>query len=199
MGAGLATDKPSGVDGYVYRNWACLAGYFDGDGTVEFRVLERRVEVRLAFDDNWKPFLEGVRAFLLSKDVVAGLVRRKVQSKTWHIVISGGESVKLMCRRMLPYSTKKQMELSGVLSYLNSQISGAQFVELMNDQVRKGQRTRKIRPGGPPYTKGDAARIGRAIGVKHMLETRWGDQAGSPLSSLVEDKKRLNSSPLVGR
>lgn len=45
----------------VYRSWSTLAGYFDGDGTVEFAIHPFTLQVRLAFDENWKPQLEGVR------------------------------------------------------------------------------------------------------------------------------------------
>ncbi len=167
---------PIGMQGaaeadYVYRNWASLSGYFDGDGTVEIRVKGRWVEVRLAFDDNWEPFLEGIRTFLLSRGLNPGSVRRKVQSKTWHIVIVKRNSVKRMCRSMLPYCVKKRVELEGVLAYLNNETTGLQLIELMNHQVIIGQRTGKLRPDGPPFTRLVAAKLGREDGMVRRRET----------------------------
>ena len=87
-------------------------------------------------------------------------------SQTWHLVISGRESEKVMCRSMLPYAVKKRAELQAVLAYLNNQIPGLQFIEIVKGQVRTGQRTGKLRPQGPPFTSRIAAKIGQGNGIR---------------------------------
>jgi hypothetical protein len=136
-----------------YTTWCQIAGYFDGDGTVEFSIKGRRVHIRLAFDDNWKPFLEGIRSFLIEKGVVPGKVRQKEKSMTWHIVVSRIASVILMANEMLPFVVKKRRELQAAIEYLEGRMSGREFVEIMNEEVRQGQRTGKLRPYGPPYRR----------------------------------------------
>ena len=107
---GPGQSSPARVTG-VYRSWSALAGYFDGDGTVEFIVRPYGIEIRLAFDENWRPQLGGLGRFLLARSVIPGRVRRKQQSRTWHLVVSRRRSVVRMARAMIPYVVKKRAEL----------------------------------------------------------------------------------------
>jgi hypothetical protein len=150
----------SSYDG-EYRSWSEVSGYFDGDGTVEFSVKEYRIEIRLAFDDNWKPFLEGLRRFLVKKSIVAGTVRRKQGSKTWHHVVSQRRSVLRMAKAMSPRVVKKRDELIAVIRYLEGHSTGKEFVEVMNTEVASGQRTGKLRTRGPDYTHGEGIIVSR--------------------------------------
>jgi hypothetical protein len=156
----------------VYRGWSTLAGYFDGDGTVEFSVKENIVEIRLAFDDNWKPFLEGIRRFLIARGVIPGSVRRKEKSMTWHIVIARITSVQRMAKAMLPYSVKKRRELETALEYLGDKITGDGFVRVMNEKVSSGKRTGKLRISGPPYIRIEGVKQGRKAAYAKGAETR---------------------------
>jgi hypothetical protein len=177
--------------------WSTLAGYFEGDGTVEFSVLDPQIHIRLAFDDNWKPFLEGIRLFLLSNGVYPGTVRRKEQSKTYHVVVARIDSVILMAKRMLPYSVKKKQELEIVIEYLEGRLSGRDFVDVMNEEVRRGQRTGKLRPRAAPYR-----RMKRRT---YILEQEPDNRLFHPADGLhsypssEEDKKRVSTGSFVGR
>ena len=117
-----------------------MAGY-DGDGTVEFNIHKFTIEVRLAFDENWKPHLEGIRKFLQERSIICGTVRKKESYNTWHLVISRISSVKRMARELVKRSIKKKAELLIVLQYLDGEISGETFVDEMNYFVRIGERT----------------------------------------------------------
>lgn len=128
-----------------YRGWAALAGYFDGDGTVEFNIHTFTVEIRLAFDENWKPHLEGIRRFLEGKSIICGKVRKKESFNTWHLVISRISSVRRMARELVKHTVKKRAELIAVLRYLDDEITAEAFVNEMNGFVRKGERTGKIK------------------------------------------------------
>ena len=147
-----------------YRSWSTLTGYFDGDGTVEFSIHTFILKIRLAFDENWKPHLEGLKLFLEERGIRCGAVRRKDGYNTWHVVISNIEGVMLMAKRMLPYSAKKRVELKAVLDYYEDKITGDQFVALMNRMVLIGERTGKDRGRGPvfPYSYGvlESRRLG---------------------------------------
>lgn len=141
-----AEDSPS------YRNWSALAGYFDGDGTVEFNIHLFTVEIRLAFDENWRVHLEGIRIFLEKRFITCGKVRKKESYNTWHLVISRISSVKRLTRELLKNTVKKKAELFAVLQYLNNKTTAEDFVDEMNAFVRKGERTGKIKGTAPPYT-----------------------------------------------
>ena len=144
-----------------YSSWAGLAGYFDGDGTVEFNIHRFTIEIRLAFDENWKPHLEGIRKFLQERSIICGTVRKKESYNTWHLVISRISSVKRMARELVKHSIKKKAELLIVLQYLDGKISGETFVDEMNYFVRIGERTGKIKGPAPPFTHDTGKELAR--------------------------------------
>jgi hypothetical protein len=135
-----------------YKNWSALAGYLDGDDTVEFSIHEFTLKIRLAFDENWKLHLEGLKRFLEIRGIRCGSVRRKDGFDTWHVVVSNINGVKLMARKVLPYLSKKRIELKAVSDYYNDRITGDEFVEIMNRLVLLGGRTGKHRGPGPNFT-----------------------------------------------
>lgn len=137
----------------VYSGWPSLAGYFDGDGTVEFSVRIYTLHIRLAFDENWKPHLDAVKRFLESRGIRAGLVRKKESFNTWHVVVSNTSGVVEMAKKLMGYCTKKRDELKTVMDYYFNRITGDEFVERMNEFVSMGERTGKVKEGGPPFTR----------------------------------------------
>ena len=47
-----------------YDDWRQVAGYFDGDGSSDFKIGKRVVFVRFHMVDNYRPQLEAVKSFL---------------------------------------------------------------------------------------------------------------------------------------
>ena len=129
----------------VYASWGTLAGYFDGGGTVEFSIHPYILKIRLAFDENWKPHLDGLRSFLEARGIRCGLVRRKDGYNTWHVVVSNIAGVMEMAKKMRPYTVKKTSELNAVIDYYHDRITGDEFVQTMNGLVVAGERTGKDR------------------------------------------------------
>jgi len=156
----------------VYRGWSSLAGYFDGDGTVEFSIHPFTLKVRLAFDENWKPHLDGLRQFLGLRGITCGMVRRKDGYNTWHVVVSNIEGIKLMAKKMLPYAAKKKIELKTVLDYYGDRITGDQFVDMMNRLVLAGERTGKHRGRGPNFTYSNGVLESRRLGEERRVAKR---------------------------
>jgi intein/homing endonuclease len=193
LGANLSTLLESIAPSY--RSWSVLAGYFDGDGTVEFNIHLFTIEIRLAFDENWKPHLEGIRRFLETKSITCGRVRKKESYNTWHLVISEISSVKRMTRELLKYTVKKKAELSAVLRYLNDETTAEDFVDEMNAFVRMGERTGKIKGPAPPYTHETGKQLGHRCQSTRMT--------GQATIVSEEDKNRLPTNgrdgPLVQR
>ena len=156
----------------VYRSWSALAGYFDGDGTVEFSIHPFTIKIRLAFDGNWKPHLDGLRRFLEAREIRCGLVRRKDGYNTWHVVVSNIAGVVEMARRMLSYTVKKTSELKAVLNYYNDRITGDELVQTMNGPVLVGERTGKNRGRGPKFTYSRGVLESRGVGEKRRVAKR---------------------------
>jgi hypothetical protein len=100
-----------------------------------------------------------------------------------------------MAKKMLPYSVKKTVGLRAVIRYFEDKITGDEFVQVMNGEVKLGRRTRKFRVSGPRSTRKDDVMEGRRVGCQRAKQTR-----GLARSLRTrEDKKRLPTSPLVGR
>ena len=148
----------------VDSDWHYLAGYFDGDGTVEVSVKVFTLHIRLAFDENWRPHLEAVKHFLETRGIKVGLVRKKESFNTWHVVVSNSAGVVEMARSLIQHSTKKREELDAVMGYFSNEITGDEFVDVMNSSVMKGQRTGKIREGGPPFTHAEGRELAYLAG-----------------------------------
>ena len=158
--------------GTTYKSWSALAGYFDGDGTVEFSIHKFTLKVRLAFDENWKPHLEGLKQFLELRGIKCGAVRRKDGYNTWHVVVSNIRGVRMMARSMLQYSAKKRIELKAVLDYYDDRITGDQFVDVMNKLVAAGERTGKYRGHGPKFSYSGGVHESRRQGEKKRAAKR---------------------------
>jgi hypothetical protein len=149
----------------TYKTWGELAGYFDGDGTIELNVHLFTIETRLAFDENWRPHLEGIRNFLFERSIICGAVRKKESFNTWHLVIAHSDSVIRMAEELVKYTVKKRGELQAALHYLKSETTAEEFVREFNEFVRMGERTGKIRPQAPPYTRS----IGKELALRVHL------------------------------
>jgi hypothetical protein len=119
---------------------------------VEVSVRVFTLHIRLAFDENWRPHLGAVKHFLETRGVRVGLVRKKESFNTWHVVVSNKEGVLNMARNLVQHCTKKREELEAVVGYYSDVITGDEFINAMNSFVLRGERTGKIREGGPPFT-----------------------------------------------
>lgn len=161
----------------IYSGWPSLAGYFDGDGTVEFRVGRFTLHIRLAFDENWKLHLEGVKRFLEARGAKVGLVRKKESYNTRHVVVSNTSGVVEMATKLMGHCTKKRQELQAVMDYYSNRITGDEFVGLMNEFVSNGERTGKIKEGGPPFTRAQGRELSRLASKitlrEHLRLKRW--------------------------
>jgi hypothetical protein len=70
-----------------------------------------------------------------------------------------------MARKLIVHCTKKREELRAVISYHSNEITGDEFVDIMNNFVIRGERTGKIKEGGPPFTRADGKELALLAGV----------------------------------
>ncbi len=149
--------------------WREASGYFDADGTVHYDLKKRVLFPRLAFCDNYRPHIEMVREFLVSEDVRPWNIYLDT-SNAWKFGVSRGDSVHLMATMMLPYLFKKKDEVKAVIDYLDSRITGSNFVEVLNESVRIGNRVGKIRIVDMPYTREEGQAIWEKKRTEHARE-----------------------------
>jgi len=152
---------------------------------VEFAVRVFTLHIRLAFDENWKPHLEGVKRFLEARSIRVGLVRKKESFNTWHVVVSNTTGVVEMARELVGHCTKKREELQAVIDYYSNEITGDDFVSVMNASVSRRERTGKLREGGPPFTHDEGrelAAIASKISFGETMRKRRLDSKVMPLA-----------------
>ena len=124
--------------------------------------------------------MEGVKQFLEARKIKAGLVRKKESYNTWHVVVSNKQGVVEMARKLTRYCTKKRPELEAVIDYYSNRITGDEFVGMMNSFVASGERTGKIREGGPPFTLLEGRELALiAAGFRRVAESDFEVEVGT--------------------
>ena len=151
-------DETNNVDG-GYDNWCAVASFFDGDGCVQVGPQKDTLFVKLEFSDNWRPQLEQLLAFLHSHGISTGQIS-KMSGGAYHFVIVRQAGVISAATAMLATRCcfKKRQELEWVLQYFGDRLTGTAFIERLNDEVRCGNRTGKIRHFEIPYLHSDGSR-----------------------------------------
>ncbi len=132
--------------------WREVSGYFDADGTVHFDLKKRVLFPRLSFSDNYRPQIDMVKEFLVSQNVRPWNTYFDT-SHAWKFGVSRGDSLHIMASMMLPYIYKKKDEVEAVLDYLDNRITGSEFVEVLNESVRIGNRVGKVKTVDMPHTR----------------------------------------------
>ena len=154
-----------------YRNWAQVAGYFDGDGLVYLNTSSTEVlQFALVWVDNCKEQLEQLRFFLISRGISTGRVNRRIG--VFYLQIASPRCVLRACKLLLPYCFKKRTELHLVVDYYENKITGSQTIDGFNSVVRMGTRLGKIRTLRIPLKYDDAKReIAKRRGRRKSVTT----------------------------
>jgi hypothetical protein len=85
-----------------------------------------------------------------------------------------------MARKLTRYCTKKRPELEAVIDYYSNRITGDEFVGIMNSFVASGERTGKIREGGPPFTLLEGRELALiAAGFRRVAESDFEVEVGT--------------------
>ena len=156
-----------------YHDWAAVAGYFDGDGTVEELVGDYVVGVRLGFSDNWPDQLRAVRQFLLDQGLSLGNLtrsRRKGVPHAWKLMVCSKEAVLRMATRMLPHAVKKRAESQAVIDYLKDRTTGDEFILRINHEVEIGNKLGKYKRSALPWTRFEGNRMRRLVSLSRARE-----------------------------
>ncbi len=161
------------LDGQKYSNWAQLAGYFDGDGTVGLDVQLFTLGLYLEFTDNWEEQLRVVEEFLSSHDVTTYRPGSRSAGGAWTLKVLTVSSVVKAAKEMLPFVAKKQTELNAIVAYYEDRSTAQDVVEIFNQDVIGRKRVGKIRRVSLPYLYSE----GRHLAME--MTRRMASQANS--------------------
>lgn len=155
----LARFEPLGHTIPRYKTWGQVAGYFDGDGSVTVHVGKFTLDFGLFFCDNYLPQLHQLRRFLNSHGISTGSVTKHTYEAMYIIRISDDLSLGRAASKMVPFTSKKTIELRMVLDYMRDRINGSQAIAILNQMVVERERTGKIRRVEIPYLRSEGLKI----------------------------------------
>ncbi|MDE1852248.1 MAG: hypothetical protein KGI38_00705 [Thaumarchaeota archaeon] len=136
-----------------YTSWTAIAGFFDGDGSVDVDAREYTLHWVLSFSDNWLGQIQQIREFLAGHGIRVGKPRR-VGIGGWTCEVKEISSLKTMAMEMLRSGGiyKKKRELQLLVDYYSDKVSGTEVLEAFNSEARLRIRVGKIRSTDMPYT-----------------------------------------------
>jgi hypothetical protein len=145
-----------------YTSWAAIAGFFDGDGSVDVDPREYTLHWVISISDNWLGQIEQVRKFLLQHGIKVGKPGR-VGVGAWMCEVAEISSLIALATSMLASggTYKKRRELQLLLDYYSDKITGTEVVEAFNEEVRLGRRIGKTKHLDMPYTHSGGFTRGR--------------------------------------
>jgi intein/homing endonuclease len=136
-----------------YSSWAAIAGFFDGDGSVDLSARAYTLHWVLSFSDNWLGQIEQIREFLANHGINVKNSRRNGIGG-WICEVKEISSMMAMAQEMLRSGGiyKKKRELQMLIDYYSDKVTGTEVLEAFNSEVRHGIRVGKIRYTEMPYT-----------------------------------------------
>ncbi len=167
--------------------WRYIAGYFDGDGSVDVDANAYTLRWVLSFSDNWLDQILFVKA-LLEQGGIRVQKPRRTGVGGWRLVAAEIESVRKMAINMLESGGlhEKRSELLLLLAYYDNKVTGKAVAEVLNYQVSSGARIGKIRQFNIPFTYSQGLR--EAIRASVVGGKSLGQRERK---QLVEDHVRL--------
>ena len=149
----------------AYSDWKQVAGYFDGDGNVNVKIMKFTLLFRLDWSDADENQIRQLKQFLVDKGVGCPsiLASRPNRGRTsYSLRVATIESVLKVADSMIPFCFKKSYELRLCVAYLRDQTSGSEIILRLNDLVRAGIRSGYIRKARHlSFTHSEGVRLAR--------------------------------------
>lgn len=77
-----------------------------------------------------------------------------------------------VARKMIPLVYKKRYDLETAVDYLENRITGSEAIERLNESVKAGRRSARIRYVHMPFFRKEGANTGRVLGARRAAKTR---------------------------
>lgn len=158
-----------------YSSWKQAAAYFDGDGSVSVRARRFTLAFSLEFSESYLPQLLQIGDFLKSEgtEIPTISTQRRMRGRATNCVLKiyAQKEVPLLCKRMLPYSYKKDWDLAA-MDYLQDRITGNEALQRLNLSVESGRREGLVRSLSMPFRKSEGIQISALIGGRRSSAKR---------------------------
>ncbi len=135
-----------------------MAAFFDGEGSISLSPGAYSVGVSLRFSQVDRSVLDEIARFLRSAGVsgIGVHVQERNKRHPIHVLAVGSnDGVVLALTIMLPYLRVKSEQAKLTLDYLQDRMTGNQYIEAMNAEVRAGRRAGKIFAIGQPFKRSE--------------------------------------------
>ena len=126
-------------------NWDYLAGFFDGDGSINFLLQRNRNVLDFSLDiyQEDASVLRSLRAFLESEGIMGAEIR--MSHRAYEIRWRNKKSILRIATNLVDRTVVKRQQLQAIIDYLESRITGDDFVRVMNEKwFRGGERVLSV-------------------------------------------------------
>jgi hypothetical protein len=153
-----------------YASWKQVGAYFDGDGSLSTRIRAFTLTFSLEFSDSYLPQLVQLRDFLTAEGIntppITTQRRRAARATNYVLKVFANREVLLVCKRMLPFTFKKEWDLQTAIDYLQDRITGNEALQRLNISIESGRREGLLRDLSLPFYKTEGIKISALIGRK---------------------------------
>ena len=147
-----------------------MAGYFDGDGSVNIDPTMFTIIASADWADTYKPQLDRLRTFLTRNGISPSMVYPLKSAKpVWHLRLSERGGLRVVLRRMLPFLDKKRDQVEAIIQYYANKITGEQLVEQFNQANRNGTRSGFIKKVEIPFTREDGLSLAKIVAAQRWV------------------------------
>jgi len=117
--------------------WAYLAGFFDGEGSI---VRQSKSSCKISFSQNYLPVLEEIKLFLEDYDIYSWVSsytnKNRQYNASYQLQFSASPGVKLFLTNVLPYLIVKAEKAEEALSIIPSNPKPRARLEDVKDEIR---------------------------------------------------------------
>jgi hypothetical protein len=130
-------DKPVSLD------W--VGGFFDGEGSVSLNVRSFSIDIQVSITQVYRPILERVNSFLNAEGIFGGTVYSERGGRVNRLVFTSNHSILRMLTLIEPALRIKRRQARATIEYLSDALEGADYIEVMNQEVKLRRRGGKVR------------------------------------------------------
>jgi len=98
--------------------------------------------------------------------------RRSGRTTNYVLTVYAQREVLLVCKRVLPYSFKKEWDLRTAIEYLEDRITGNEALRRLNVSIKSGRREGLLRAASMQFRKNEGVKISALIGGRRSSAKR---------------------------
>lgn len=168
--------------------WCQVAGYFDGDGSVEPKFGIFTIRFGLTWADTYRKQLVHLQRFLKRQGIHTTRVRRSRSTlgrPVWHLSVWQRLNVIETCLRIIPHLDKKRIQATTALEYLEGLLTGTNVVNTFNAECRQGKWSGKLRDLDLPWTRDEGRELAQ-LNANDPIDRKYSNSRRRLLEKLNE-------------